>query len=295
MHSIGFASIVSPTPVINYSLAIMYRFALSEKPYLYSLASDIATLMGDSLTVQLSQLGSRIPDGFLDSPPILLSLLEALEFQGPFLRVLNAIAADSGLSWLDQRGKSAEYSKKDKVQTVVLRALASTQDVAAIGNLVAKKLCITLGGDFASQCRLSVHWFHELTLILDEAKVFLRMCWLKSISGAWTTTTRMHELHVWKCIFGCPEPDDLLHYLVCPVLWCIAIGVLPGEESISIEERLCLRNPSLLKLQRLALAHGVYHACKNDPSCVVDGLPRSPRFVQNQGYEHSRALKHLVQ
>jgi len=169
MHSIGFASIVSPTPVINYSLAIMYRFALSEKPYLYSLASDIATLMGDSLTVQLSQLGSRIPDGFLDSPPILLSLLEALEFQGPFLRVLNAIAADSGLSWLDQRGKSAEYSKKDKVQTVVLRALASTQDVAAIGNLVAKKLCITLGGHFASQCRLSVHWFHELTLILDEA------------------------------------------------------------------------------------------------------------------------------
>ena len=89
---------------------------MSEKPYLYSLASDIAILLGDLSNVQLSQLGFRIPDGFLDSPPILLSLLEALEFQGPHSRVLKAIGSDSDLSWLDQRGESVEYLK-DRVQT----------------------------------------------------------------------------------------------------------------------------------------------------------------------------------
>ena len=193
--------------------------------------------------MHLSQLGSRVPNGFLDSPPILLSLLEALEFQGPHSRVLKAISSDSGLSWLDQRGKSVEYLREDKVQSIVLRALAPSQDVSSIGNLVAKKLCVTLGRNFASKCRLSVRWFHDLMLVLEGAKVFLRMCWLKSIAGAWTTTTRMHEQEVWNCIFGCSEPDSLLHYLVCPALWCIAIGVLPGEESISIEERLCLCNP----------------------------------------------------
>ena len=49
-----------------------------------------------------------------------------------------------------------EYLKKDQVQTVVLKAFAPSQDVSTIGNLVAKKLCITLGGDFAAEFRISV-------------------------------------------------------------------------------------------------------------------------------------------
>ena len=294
MHNIGFSTVVSPIPVVNYALAIMYRFALSEKQYLYSLASDVRSSLCDSSNVHLSQLGTRVPAGFLDSPPILLCLLEALEFQSGHSRILKAIECEPEVSWLDQRGKSDEFSKSDKVQTVVLKALAPAQDIHSIGVLIARKLCVTLGTDFASQCSVNELWFVELFSILGEAKVFLRMCWLKTISGAWTTTTRMHEQHTWKCIFGCFDRDDLLHYLVCPVLWGIAIGVLPGEGSISVGERLCLRNPSLLKLQRVALVHGVYHACKNDSSCLIDGSPRSAHFVQNRGHEFCRALEHLV-
>ena len=148
-----------------------------------------------------------------------------------------------------------------------------------MGVLTAKKLCVTLGTDFASQCSVDEFWFAELMAILEEAKVYLTMCWWKTMSGAWTTRTRMHEQRTWKCISGCSGRDDLLHSLVCPVLWCIAIGVLPGEGSISIEERLCLHNLSLIKLQRLALLHGVHHACKNDPSCLIDGSLRSAQFV----------------
>ena len=109
------------------------------------------------------------------------------------------------------------------------------------------------------------------------------------------TQHRMHDDIRWSCLFGCCcAPDSLQHYLVCPILWLIVVGVFPDEVSISIAERLCLVNPSLLKLRRLALAHGIYHACKNDPSCIVDGLLACPLIVQNRLFELSQALRHMI-
>ena len=105
----------------------------------------------------------------------------------------------------------------------------------------------------------------------------------------------MHEEIKWSCLLGCAgEQDDLRHYLTCLVLWLLACSVFGDEVSISVGERLCLRNPSQLKLQRLSLAHGIYHACKNDPACTVNGRPASPHIVQNRGFEVARGLKHLI-
>ena len=154
---------------------------------------------------------------------------------------------------------------------------------------------VTLGDAFASRTHLSPTWWDDLHCLWSNVKIYLRVCWLRTISGAWTTTHRMGEERVWQCMFGCPNEDDnLLHYLVCPILWQIACGVFKGEESLSVSERLCLQSPSVVKLQRLSVCHSVYHACKNHPACTVNGFPASALIVQNRGYEFSRAMKHLA-
>ena len=48
---------------------------------------------------------------------------------------------------------------------------------------------------------------------------FLVSTMLKTLANAWTTSYRMHELRPLQCLFGCAgEPDELRHYLCCPVL-----------------------------------------------------------------------------
>ena len=99
-------------------------------------------------------------------------------------------------------------------------------------------------GDPPRACDLTamikVNWFPAVSEILSHAKVFNRMCWLKTISNAWHTTTRMHEDVIWPCIFGCNDcVFNLMHYLVCPVLWQIANEVIGHETSVHIGSRLC--------------------------------------------------------
>ena len=110
--------------------------------------------------------------------------------------------------------------------------------------------------------------------------MFLRMCWLKAITGAWTTTSRMHQDIVWPGIFGCEACDEVKHYLECPILWQFARETLHLQEySILIGERLCLINPSIPKLKLLAFCHTLYHACKNDKECVQSDGGIQPSLV----------------
>ena len=133
---------------------------------------------------------------------------------------------------------------------------------------IKKPLVRILPDDLANQIRLQDCWAKNLLGSLNATKIFNRICWLKTIAGGWTTTIRMHEEIKWSCLFGCADERDCLqHYLTCPVLWLLACSVFGGEDSVCVNERLCLRNPSTLKLQRLSLAHGIYHACKNDLHC----------------------------
>ena len=59
---------------------------------------------------------------------------------------------------------------------------------------------------------------------------FHALCWVKTISNAWTTSYRMHEQTLMPCIFGCGQgvPDRCSHYIVCPVLWAAIVDVM-GE------------------------------------------------------------------
>ena len=150
--------------------------------------------------------------------------------------------------------------------------------------------------ELSEQIRMRPDWFRQLQCVLSGCKVFLRICWLKTISNAWCTTHRMHESVLWPCVFGCNDAkDEMLHYLVCPVLWQIATEKLGPEDSFSIGSRLGLCVPTVHKLQRLAFVHAIYHACKNDCLCTkADGTLVDPRTVQCRAAEFSRTVIHLV-
>ena len=61
---------------------------------------------------------------------------------------------------------------------------------------------------------------------------------------------------------------ELTHYLECPTLWQLVAEKLGASSSLRIDQRLCFVEPTLLKLQQIALTHFIYHECKNDSSCV---------------------------
>ena len=113
----------------------------------------------------------RYAQSFLDSPPIHDSL-NSLDFQGPHARVLEILSREGeGFSCIDHRGDTRDYSKKDKVQSVLLRSLAPSFSDAELGVMFAKKLVVTLGEVFSSTCRVSSLWFSELKPFLESCTV----------------------------------------------------------------------------------------------------------------------------
>ena len=74
---------VCPVPLPEYQLAIMARFANSERAYLLEMADQTRTMAGDDLSLAMV-IDGRIPEGFMGSTPILNQLLDSLELTGDF-------------------------------------------------------------------------------------------------------------------------------------------------------------------------------------------------------------------
>ena len=139
-----------------------------------------------------------------------------------------------------------------------------------------------------------VSWLPNINAVLESTKIHTRVCWLKTICGAWTTSHRLHELDRLNCLFGCSEQDTITHYLQCPVLWQLAREVCPLEESCSLPSRLCLASPSKDKLHRLAIVYGIFHTCKNDPACFISAHPSSPSIVQSRAVGFARSVASVI-
>jgi hypothetical protein len=89
------------------------------------------------------------------------------------------------------------------------------------------------------------------------------MCWVKTISNAWTTSHRMHEIDRWACIFGCSSCEDTLtHYLACPLLLSLVHEICSTPFGPSIAHRLGLIDPSLVHIHMIAMCFSVYHTLK---------------------------------
>ena len=308
---------VEPLSLKDYAVACMYRFAHAHKEYLLGLEQDIRSQVGDELS--LANVNAGIPSGGINSPPILGSLLCALRLEGSHSVIHNSVnslhpnteavrnfhAIHNGVfesklkggcltSPLELRlnyGVHPHTLNHRSVQSCILRLLRPPTSLNELTYLLSQKLTVTLGKDFSQQCRVSSSWFRDLQPYLASVSVYLRICWLKSVVGGWTTSHRMHDPKVQNCIFGCVDAkDSVFHYFQCPILWLLANEVCGFEYSLLISERLCLESPSIHKLQRLAVAHGTYHACRNDPTCLTDGTLALPATVQSRGREFAKAI-----
>ena len=309
LSNLSLFSCVEPIRIYDFCLATLYRFAISEIEYLCQLASDIRSLVGDDWP--LADFDAVVPEGFLGSPPILQSLVNAVSLKKEHLILKRAVEAGHKGKWMlspcvvHPCGSLTCPVPTDipnvKVLSCVLECLRMHREQFNFNIEFAKKAITTLGEIVSCEIRLSPGWFDDLSAVLGLCKVFVRIAWLKTISGGWFTTTRMSEPIKWPCIFGCDAKDEIGHYLICPILWQFAAESLGAESSIFMGNRLGFNEPTVQKLKTLAFVHFIYHSCKFDSVCVqllntfCQNHGTSPwRIVQDRAKGFARTCHHLV-
>ena len=281
---------VAPTALEDYCLAVMYRFAHSERKYLAELSLKVQSLIGDSFPID--SFGRLVvPDGELHSLPILQSLFNALDLSSCHANVLKSahVVANTPLDseeamWLTNPTIVSSYNfgikhilvpevVPPKLQGTILKIFKIARDQQSLSTLLASKARITLTPEVASTIVMNRCWFEDLLPVLHSCKILLRVCWLKAITGAWTTSIRMHDGPPWPCIFGCLDArDEFNHYMLCPILWQLVREQIGPVDTISVGDRLCLSAacpPSRQLLRQLALAHLTYHSCRKDKVIIT--------------------------
>jgi len=268
----------------------MFRFACSEKTYLEDLSSRLLEEVGDHRSLVELNNDSAAPFGGIKEPPIICNLLSAIRLKGEFQSIAHKVPVN-----IDPREEGFEAQKKDKIQTQIQKIFRDRFCADKLPSLIGQKIAVTFGKCFWRQVVLDHNWFDRIFGILQESGIHVRFCWLRTIAGGWTTTKRMGEIHTLPCLFGCKDSvDELSHYMSCPILWNICNESYPGESSFVLEERISLRDPSIIKLGRLALACDIHHSMKNDNISCMPSIPwtAEPRVVQARASEFAKSLKH---
>ena len=189
----------------------------------------------------------------------------------------------------------AVYRGKSKIQATIVKLLHQCLSSSELQMHLRVKATRSFGEVLFEGHNIPEEWFQTLSVVLREVKSFVTMCWLRTMCNAWNTTYRMHEETLWPCLFGCSECDTIGHYLVCPVLRQLAREQIPDEDSVLEIECLCFIAPSIVKLQRIAVCHYFYHACKNDPLCIdSNSLLAPPLHVQMRAFGVARFAKTIV-
>ena len=304
-HSISVCTEVDPIPLSSYCSANLIRFAHSEREYLLQLHSDILRISAVSPRQDCTPLVSanasdfvnlfELPRGGLSDPPILATLLHALKLTGSFSDFREDCLCDPSRVWLvDYPGVCFPPAFKS-FQSAALHALSLQYKVPNLYFEFHRKVKVTLQ-PFAP-FDIPNFWWEPLYSVLQGESTYIKCCWLKTVCGAWCTSTRLSTFQNRPCIFGCEDSrDELCHYLVCPALWQLALHSLRiSEVSILFLHRICVSEPTHLKLQTLAFCHALYHTCVNDTACIDEsGMPRSPYLVQKRASETCNYCLHLV-
>ena len=132
------------------------------------------------------------------------------------------------------------------------------------GPLLTRRLNLLLGSSWTlSDTRSAID---QLLANLSKQSHEKCLVVLRTLTNGWATSSRYHENHVQKCVFGCrsicPRPsndtcaDSLQHYLFCPILRGMIMHIFKSE-SFHTTDFLCLsKNP---KISWVWTAHQMYH------------------------------------
>jgi len=299
-NNVGFCSGISPLAINSYCASVRYRFAVSEASYIEQLRTDIFQYLSSAAhgsSAALSSFSSVLPHGGIESTCILQSLHDALALQGPLNGIIAIAERVPEHRWLIDYPISSMPSCYKGIQTAVLKILSLDESCAVLSNSLYDKCLVTFPSDSCGNICKQVDWFPKIEELFKTVNSFLRMCWLKAIAGAWTTTCRMPEPIKWPCVFGCVDSrDEIRHYIQCPVLWQLAREALSiSEHHFSIGHRLCFYDCSVDKLRLLAYSHLLYHAIKNDSDSIhSNGFLKSPQYIQQKSTNLVKALRPLV-
>ena len=128
------------------------------------------------------------------------------------------------------------------------------------------------------------HWFNEgVKERFNHLPLYLRMCWFKTISGAWCAADRLSSVVNGRCVFGCTDArDSFVHYIICPVLWQFLRETLHvSEPSVEMSQWMRLCEPTTDKFKMIVFCYSLCHGVVNDPMCVnFEGHPNSAQVVQ---------------
>jgi len=245
----------------------------------------------------LSSFGLVLPHEGIDSKCILQSLHEALALEGPLNSIFAITEKVPEHKWLLEYPISPMPSCYKGIQTAVLKILSIDESCAVLSSALYDKCLVTFPIESCGVICKQFDWFPKLEELFKSVNSFLRMCWLKAIGGAWTTTARMPEPVKWPCVFGCLDcRDEIRHYMQCPVLWQLAREALSiSEQQFTLGHRLCFIDCSVDKLRLLAYTHLLYHTIKNDSECVQsNGQIKCTQFIQQKCSNVVKALRPLV-
>ena len=236
-----------------------------------------------------------IPYGGIKDPPILVTLLHAINLSGPFTIFKENCRNDPRRAWL------LDYPTVDlprpykSFQSAALAALTVENSVSSLSAELHEKLKITLLP--LAPFEIPTNWFECLCPELEKETPYIKTCWLRTVVGGWCTSTRLAAFRCRECFLGCEGcRDELTHYLICPILWQFARDTLRiQEDSIGFLSRIGVIHPTHDKFRLLAFCHALYHCCVNDSACIQEnGEPRSCQIVQQVASELCNFCKHRI-
>ena len=116
-------------------------------------------------------------------------------------------------------------------------------------------------------------WCRIIANIRTPRSRHLRWCNLKTLLGAWTTSTRLHEDLDLGCLWGCSAPDRWSHYVRCPLLW----GLICDRCKRQYTEDPADRMHDLLIIRDGILVSGnvLWFACIVRTRCVPEGISQN--------------------
>ena len=224
-----------------------------------------------------------------------VSLLHAIQLSGPLSVFKENCRIDPSRDWILDYPTTLFPKKFKSLQSAAMEALSVEFRVSSLSAELHEKVKVTLMP--LAPFEIELDWFSGLRSVLMKETPYIKICWLRTVAGAWCTSVKLHSVEGCPCIFGCSDSrDELTHYLQCPIIWQFARTSLRiSEPSIHFLSRICVSEPTSDKLKLLAFTHALYHVCVNEHSCMQsNGMPRSPHVVQYEASEACNYCMHLI-
>ena len=216
-----------------------------------------------------------------DSQPIVYFLKHAYYGTNEFADTLNASR--------DARYLLRKPDNKLSVQATSFKAINDLRDDPESRFQLLFRRCAPSG--FANQAVISRPDVLQAFAVAKSAKPKDALAWLKTVTNAWCTTTRMHEPIKFSCIFGCTqEKDHLGHYLQCHILWSIIHEVFQTDLPPHTYQRLNYSQPSLFKLYLISAIFDIYHALKIGLRLEVEKAQATSLYGEMYRISHKAAV-----